>query len=365
MKRFLFLTVFSLNVFSNTDDCLNKLKVDANLKNIAYEFEKTNSNPDQFKRDFYKLSESYFHFNKIKRYLDSKEIKLKFVNINEDKRCHRGSLAYFEIPNQVTICMNSNFSMGRILDITIHEALHYFQHNRMNVEDLFTFEYNGEKGILTKALNYSLDIKKHKITTDADIYHMDSMKLLKKHDRILVENFFDKLDEIGKYFYISEDLGFEIKKPEYINVDEALSQIPKEIIRLRDTSKTDLAHLIDKMPQRKSRILQMIKNRFVANRFLGPLAVYCYEVQANILSFALNYSRFHKVRHIPECLKLFPQVKTDPIKNFEEFNHLMTEAGREYVSRIDKYGQEFSRIYGFKGFEKYFNPMACGQGEIP
>jgi len=62
---------------------------------------------------------------------------------------------------------------------------------------------------------------------------------------------------------------------------------------------------------------------------------------------------------------LFPQVKPDPIKDFQEFNDLMTEAGREYVSRLEKYGKEFSPIFGFKGFEKLFSTDGCGRGEVP
>ncbi len=109
----------------------------------------------------------------------------------------------------------------------------------------------------------------------------------------------------------------------------------------------------------------MIKNKFVSARFLGPVQIYCYEVQANILSAALNYSRYNKIKHIPQCLKLFPQVKSDPIKDFQEFNDLMAEAGREYVSRLEKYGKEFSPIFGFKGFEKFFSTDGCGRGEVP
>lgn len=61
--------------------------------------------------------------------------------------------------------------------------------------------------------------------------------------------------------------------------------------------------------------------------------MYCFDVQANILSAALN--------------------------------HLMTEAGREYVSRLDKYWKEFNPHFGHKGFEKFFSLEGCGQGFIP
>jgi hypothetical protein len=43
----------------------------------------------------------------------------------------------------------------------------------------------------------------------------------------------------------------------------------------------------------------------------------------------------------------------------------MTEVGREYVSRLDKYGKKFNPHFGHEGFEKFFSLEGCGQGFIP
>jgi len=349
-----------------TEQCFEKLNKDTDLKNIAFEFQKPHKDREQFIKDFYTSGEKYPPFKKIKHVFDSGKARIIFVEKDKNNKCRDGVLAFFGEPNEITICMDPERTMGRILDITIHEVLHFYQHELINPQDLFLFEFKGEKGTLTKALKYTFDQKKHLKLNQIYDFHKNTIKFLKAENKQRFENLIDDLDELSKYYNISEKLFFEIKKPSFITEKEALDLVPEKINNLKNKVSSDFSSLLKDIPHElHSRIYASFKNRYVIARILGPVQMYCFEVQANILSAALNYLRYDKVKHIPECLKLFPNVKTGPIKDLEEFNHLMTEAGREYVSRLDKYGKQFNPHFGHKGFEKFFSLEGCGQGFIP
>jgi|GEM_PF-4833135 hypothetical protein len=357
---FLFQAVFA------SDECLDTLRKDKKLDHVAFEFEKTGEMSNELISDFLKSSERYPPFKKIKHIFDSGQAKIRFLEKNKDKKCQQGALAFFEMPNEISVCMDSERTKGRLLDIIIHEVLHFYQHKRFDVKDFFYFDFKGEVGFLSKALDYTLEAKKHLMMNTFDEYHEASLKHLNKDQKESFDNIFEDLEDLSKYFFISDRLEFEVKKPQSVGLKESVSLIPKHIFTNKDVVKLKLMNFVkDLSSDQRTRVFQMIKNKFVFARFLGPVQIYCYEVQANILSAALNYSRYNKIKHIPQCLKLFPQVKPDPIKDFQEFNDLMTEAGREYVSRLEKYGKEFSPIFGFKGFEKLFSTDGCGRGEVP
>jgi hypothetical protein len=349
-----------------SDECLNTLRKDKKLNHLAFEFEKTGEMNNERILGFFKSSERYPPFKKIKHIFDSRQAKIQFVEKNKNKKCQKGVLAFFEEPNDIFMCIDPEQTKGRLLDIMIHEVLHFYQHKRFDVKDFFYFNFNGEEGVLTKALDYTLDARKHAIMTTFDDYHEASLKLFNQEQKKNLESIFEELQDLSKYFLISDTLEFEVKKPSLIHTQEAAALIPESVLIDKDAVKIKLTNFVkDLSADLRSRVFQMIKNKFVSARFLGPVQIYCYEVQANILSAALNYSRFNKVKHIPECLKLFPQVNPNPIKDFKEFNELIAEAGREYVSRLEKYGKEFSPSFGFKGFEKIFSIDGCGKGEIP
>lgn len=349
-----------------TGECVDKLNQDTHLKKMVFEFQKPNEDREQFIKDFYASGEKYPPFKKIKHVLDSGKAKILFIEKHKNDRCINGVLAFFEAPNEISICMDPERTMGRILDITIHEVLHFYQHELLDLDDLFIFDFKGETGLLTNALKYTFDKKKHLNLKQISDFHKETIRLFRIEDKKRFEKIIDDLDELSKYFYISEKLLFEIKRPSFIIEKVALDLVPEKINKMKHSVSSDLSALLKDIPiEFHSRIYTLIKNRYVVSRLLAPVQVYCIEVQANILSAALNYLRYDKVKHIPECLKLFPNVKPGPIKNFEEFNHLMTEAGREYVSRLDKYGKEFNPNFGHKGFEKIFSIEGCGKGFIP
>lgn len=367
MKSLIALSVLILfQGTSAADECLNTLRKDQKLNHLAFEFEKTGEMNNEFIFDFLKSSERYPPFKKIKHVFDSGKAKIHFLGKNKNKKCQEGVLAFFEVPNNIFVCADSQRTNGRLLDIIIHEVLHFYQFKRLNMVELFNFEYNGEIGVLTKAFDYTFDLEKHKLMTSFDEYHEDSLKLFNKDQKEILENIFDDLSDLSKYFFISDNLDFEVKKPNFVPQSEAASLIPKNVSINKDVVKTKLMNFVRNLSSDlRKRVFQMIKNKFVFSRFLGAVQTYCYEVQANILSAALNYSRYTKVRHIPECLKFFQLVNPNPIKDLKEFNYLMAEAGREYVSRLEKYGKEFNPNFGFKGFEKIFSSYGCGKGKVP
>tara|TARA_B100000925_G_C22008166_1_gene474731 strand:- start:1379 stop:2866 length:1488 start_codon:yes stop_codon:yes gene_type:complete len=401
------------------EEYLKSDKVEKDLRSLLDSL-KTTEDADSYQEHFFNALGKNELAQKNLEFLRKNNIPLEFKKTEENPDC-RGSqgLAYQSPTIKIVMCTSKEGrSHGEITNTFNHEVLHIKQYMGIDVTHDCTFDTSqNDQYISKRSLSYSYNQEYF-----SDVTKVQRVDLSKEESEAYQETS-QLLNQMEQFFYVGISENGEIqltpKKPSNVSEREFFDTIVErynffnhpeptddnysEFVILKmsnrdlyssliDTNSSDIKNLNDLKklfqkkgtesyknlisnisPEKKGPMNTQIKELYMTkNRLLHPFKLYCTENQANMQSEWNKYFRWLSLTNIKGCDSYrevlngkYPPGQNifsrkfyeDNGFNFELIDSLIEKSINTSVSK--SYGNSFSPIYGFKGFDEIFNTENC------